>query len=503
MIESCPAGNVTPITESGKSGANGEVVANLPLPVQGDLVVLEQQVNRPRAKLGEAGESRTVAWGMTSVLVAMYVINFADKAVLGIIAQPLAKELGLSASDIGLTGSAFFLMLSLGGLFSGALDKWLGLRWALVLLVVLWSVAMLPLILSASFVTLLVSRMILGFAEGPNSPLLFSAAYSWHAPARRGLPGAVLTCSASIAKIAIAPILAYVAVTWGWRSALVALAIAGLLWAVLWLAMWKEGPYGRSDNSGKADSVDSGPEESGPEDSDPASATATAPTTDAEPAVPWLHIFRTRTFIGGVLLIAAAYALAAVVLTWLPSYFELGLGYSRLQAGSMFSIPSLIGLVIMLSSTWLSDRLITKGVSMRAARVVFPAVGMLIGGTMLVFLPFVNTPVMAVFMVSLGYAICTPVLPLLNACVSELCPPKQISGVLGVFLSLMAFGGFIAPYMMGRIVDAAGDGGDGYATAFQILGGVALVVAVVGVVIIDPARDKNLVRPNAPVVAAR
>ncbi len=149
-------------------------------------MVLEQQVSRPRAKLGEAGESRTVAWGMTSVLVAMYVINFADKAVLGIIAQPLAKELGLSASDIGLAGSAFFLMLSLGGLFSGALDKWLGLRWALVLLVVLWSVAMLPLMLSASFVTLLVSRMILGFAEGPNSPLLFSAAYSWHAPARRG-----------------------------------------------------------------------------------------------------------------------------------------------------------------------------------------------------------------------------------------------------------------------------------------------------------------------------
>ncbi|MDJ0429937.1 MFS transporter [Rhodococcus qingshengii] len=459
-------------------------------------MVLEQQVNRPRAKLGEAGESRTVAWGMTSVLVAMYVINFADKAVLGIIAQPLAKELGLSASDIGLTGSAFFLMLSLGGLFSGALDKWLGLRWALVLLVVLWSVAMLPLILLASFVTLLVSRMILGFAEGPNSPLLFSAAYSWHAPARRGLPGAVLTCSASIAKIAIAPILAYVAVTWGWRSALVALAIAGVLWAALWLAVWKEGPYGRTGNSGKADDADSRPDGSDRE-------TASAPVTDAEPAVPWLHIFRTRTFIGGVLLIAAAYALAAVVLTWLPSYFELGLGYSRLQAGSMFSIPSLIGLAIMLSSTWLSDRLITKGVSMRAARVVFPAVGMLIGGTMLVFLPFVSTPVMAVFMVSLGYAICTPVLPLINACVSELCPPKQISGVLGVFLSLMAFGGFIAPYMMGRIVDAAGDGGDGYATAFQILGGVALVVAVVGIVIIDPARDKNLVRPNAPVVAAR
>ena len=456
-------------------------------------MVLEQQVNRTRAKLGEGGESRTVAWGMTSVLVAMYVINFADKAVLGIIAQPLAKELGLSASDIGLAGSAFFLMLSIGGLFSGALDKWLGLRWALVLLVVVWSVAMLPLMLSASFVTLLVSRMILGFAEGPNSPLLFSAAYSWHAPARRGLPGAILTCSASIAKIAIAPILAYVAITWGWRSALIALAIAGLLWAVLWLAVWKEGPYGKSAHSAHGGGVDS----------DTETDTVAAPVTDSEPAVPWMKIFRTRTFIGGVLLIAAAYALAAVVLTWLPSYFELGLGYTRLQAGSMFSIPSLIGIVIMLSTTWFSDRLITRGVSMRAARVIFPAVGMLIGGSLLVILPYISTPVLAVLFVSAGYAICTPVLPLLNACVSELCPPKQLSGVLGVFLSLMAFGGFIAPYMMGRIVDAAEKGGDGYAAAFQILGVVALVVAVIGILIIDPARDKKLVRPDAPVIAPR
>src|SRR3546814_230777 len=87
VVEFCSVHDVMPITDPVVSGVEGKAVANLPLPVQGDLVVLEQQVNRPRAKLGEAGESRTVAWGMTSVLVAMYVINFADKAVLGIIAQ--------------------------------------------------------------------------------------------------------------------------------------------------------------------------------------------------------------------------------------------------------------------------------------------------------------------------------------------------------------------------------------------------------------------------------
>ncbi|PBC54962.1 MFS transporter [Rhodococcus sp. ACPA1] len=440
-------------------------------------MVADQRTTRRLSALGDAGESRRTAWGLTGVLVLMYMVNFADKAVLGIIAQPLAHELGLSSSEIGLAGSVFFLMLSLGGLLSGVLDRWLGLRWALAILAILWSVAMLPLIVAAGFATLLASRMLLGLAEGPNSALLYTATYSWHPPARRGLPGALLACAASIAKIAIAPMLAYVAVAWGWRSALVALSIIGLGWCVLWLLVWSEGPYRRRDTS--------------PADGGGDSA---APHGEAEPAVPWTRIFRSPTFVGGALIVISVYALVSVVLTWLPSYFETGLGYSRLQAGSMFSIPSLFGLVIMLSSTWFSDRLVVRGVSMRTARVIMPVVGLVIGGCILATLPYITTPVFAVLVVSIGYAVGSPVFPLLNAAVAELCPPRQVAGTLGVFLSLMAIGGFIAPYLMGRIVDAAATSAGGYATAFQILGVVAVAAGLLGALIIDPERDKRRLR---------
>ncbi|NED67488.1 MFS transporter, partial [Streptomyces sp. SID10244] len=70
-----------------------------------------------------------------------------------------------------------------------------------------------------------------------------TAAYSWHPPAKRALPGALLAGAASIAKIAIAPILALVTVNLGWRAALVTLSVAGLLWCVVWLATWQDGPY--------------------------------------------------------------------------------------------------------------------------------------------------------------------------------------------------------------------------------------------------------------------
>ena len=51
------------------------------------------------------------------------------------------------------------------------------------------------------------------------------------------------------------------------------------------------------------------------------------------------------------LLIVTIYALVAVVLTWLPSYFEVGLGYSAMQAGSMFALPSIVGLILMIISS--------------------------------------------------------------------------------------------------------------------------------------------------------
>ncbi|MDV6286310.1 MFS transporter [Rhodococcus jostii] len=420
-------------------------------------------------------ESRRTAWGLTSLLVLLYIVNYGDKVVLGIIAQPLAEELGLRSSQIGLVGSLFFLTFTIGGFFAGALNRWLTLRWALVLLALGWSVVMLPMVITATFAVLLVSRLVLGLAEGPTSALLHTAAYSWHPPTRRALPGALLAGSASVAKIAVAPLLAYVTVTMGWRSALVALSIAGVAWCVVWVALWRQGPYVGSNKKDEAVQ-------------DAASAES------AEPTIPWVRIFTTRTFVSGVFLVMSCYAMSSVILTWLPSYFEVGLGYSRLQAGSMFAFPSITGLILMLLTSTIGDRLITRGVSSRLIRIVLPATGVLFCGAFLLVLPAIDSPALAVLVVSLGYGFASPVFPMLNAAISEICPPRQTAGTMGVFLAIMAIGGLIAPYGTGLIVDAASTPAAGYATSFQVLGVVAALCALLAVLLANPERDKAKVR---------
>jgi ACS family hexuronate transporter-like MFS transporter len=436
---------------------------------------------QPESSVVPVFGTRKRAWTMTGLVVFLYVVNYADKAVLGIIAQPLARELGLKSSQIGMVGSLFFLMFCIGGFMAGPLNKYLTLRWALLILAAIWSVVMLPLVLGASLAMLIVSRMLLGLAEGPSSALMHTAAYSWHPPAKRGLPGAMLAGSASVAKIALAPVLTFIAVHYGWRAAVLSLSVLGLVWMGCWLAGWSEGPY--TSKAVKAT-----------KQADTEGAVETTAKAVTEPNVPWRKILLSRTFVSCCFLIAAIYALTTVVLTWLPSYFEVGLGYSAMQAGSMFALPSIVGLILMITSGSVTDKLIGRGFTSRTVRIIVPCVGVLICGSILLFLPQISAPALAVAMVSIGYGFSAITFPLINAAISELCPPQQTAGTMGFFLAIMSIGGLIAPYATGVIVDNAATAADGYAQSFQAIGIIGVIAAVLVLVFANPDRDRKLIR---------
>ncbi|WP_019746714.1 MFS transporter [Rhodococcus erythropolis] len=425
-----------------------------------------------RSQTTQSSGSQRRAWGMTGLLLALTVINQADQAVFGIIAQPVAKELGLSSSQLGLVGSLFYAALSIGGLMAGVINRWISLKWALVILALIWSITALPLVVSASLATLIAFRLLLGLTEGPSVPLIFTAVYSWHPPVRRGVAGACLQASSAFTKFAVIPALAYVSVTWGWRTAILCIAVAAVLWCGIWVGGWSDGPHGHSKSS---DSVES--------DMFPAS-------------IPWSKILWNRTFVFSSLLCMSAFALGATVLTWLPSYFEVGLGYSRLQAGMIFGLPALVGLVISLITSAVSDLLLRRGHSTRLARVILPATALVVSGIILATIPAIDTPAVAVAAVSVGYGFSMPCLPLIEAAMASICPPHQTAGTLGVLVAVFTIGGLVAPFATGVIVDAASTPAAGYASAFQIFGLVAIGAGVLASIMANPERDSPVKEPK-------
>ncbi len=62
------------------------------------------------------------AWIMVVLLFTFMVINFADKAVIGIAAVPIMQELELGPRQFGLVGSSFFLLFAVSSVATGFLS---------------------------------------------------------------------------------------------------------------------------------------------------------------------------------------------------------------------------------------------------------------------------------------------------------------------------------------------------------------------------------------------
>ena len=93
-----------------------------------------------------------------------------------------------------------------------------------------------------SFPALLLTRVVLGAGEGPSYGTSVSAATPWLPANRRAFGLAVVTFGSAIGPAVFAPLLTFLIVVVGWRSAFALLGGIGLLWVILWLLVGREHP---------------------------------------------------------------------------------------------------------------------------------------------------------------------------------------------------------------------------------------------------------------------
>ena len=69
------------------------------------------------------------AWLSTSLLIIFQMINFADKAVLGLVAESVMSELGMTSTQFGFIGSSFFFLFAVSGIIVGFIAQKVQTRW--------------------------------------------------------------------------------------------------------------------------------------------------------------------------------------------------------------------------------------------------------------------------------------------------------------------------------------------------------------------------------------
>jgi MFS family permease len=179
---------------------------------------------------------------MVALLFLFMLVNFADKAVIGIAAVPMMQELQLSPSQFGLIGSSFFLLFPVSAVVIGFIVNRVQTRWALLVMALVWALTQFPMLGMVGFTTVVACRVALGAGEGPACPVALHSAYKWFPNELRTLPTAVIAQGAGIGIMVALPLLNWVIVRHSWHWAFGVLGVTGLAWSAAWLALGREGP---------------------------------------------------------------------------------------------------------------------------------------------------------------------------------------------------------------------------------------------------------------------
>lgn len=127
-----------------------------------------------------------VRYLVLGVLCLMYFIAYIDRVNISVAGPMLRKEMGLSATELGLVFSAFAYPYAAMQILGGWLSDKFGPRLVLTILSIIWAVATILTGVAWGIGSLIVFRVLLGIGEGGAFPAATRAMTYWMPPGERG-----------------------------------------------------------------------------------------------------------------------------------------------------------------------------------------------------------------------------------------------------------------------------------------------------------------------------
>jgi predicted MFS family arabinose efflux permease len=185
---------------------------------------------------------------LVGVLLVLGILNFADRAILSVLAQPIKEDLLLTDTDLGmLQGLGFAILYAVLGLPLGWMAERVNRKALLGVCVAAWSFMTAVCGLATNFLTLLLGRVGVGIGEAGYLPVVSSLVGDHFPPNRRASIIAIILLGSPLGFLLGQAVGGFVAATWNWRVAFMVLGVPGLLAAlVTWLTL-REPPRGLAE----------------------------------------------------------------------------------------------------------------------------------------------------------------------------------------------------------------------------------------------------------------
>ena len=381
-----------------------------------------------------------------ALLVAAMVVCYAHRGALSIAAPFMMKDLGLSASMMGVLLSAFFWLYAFGQVPAGWVVDRFGVKWAYAAGYAFWSVASAFTGFAAGAASLIGLRLALGVGQSVAFPASASAVSRTFRDRERGLVTASYLSGLRLGQALIGAIGATMIATLGYRGFFLTIGLIPLVWLLPWLRFWK---------SRERASDDAGPAATG--------------SGNQFSFLEGLALLRHRTVLGIFLGFFAFDYVWFVYVTWLPSYLVMGRQFTTAEMGFYSSVPYLIMMVVILVSGAASDWLVRHGHPERSVRNWFIAVGLLIA-CLIVPAALVEDRVTSVWLMTVSLAGLGITSPNSWTLTQAVCSKRIVGTVSGIQNFGGNLGGIVAPALTGYTVTAT----KSFVLAFTISGGILI-----------------------------
>jgi ACS family hexuronate transporter-like MFS transporter len=358
---------------------------------------------------------------------------------LPVVIAELQKSFSITENQFATLNSLFLFAYALMYAGGGRLVDWFGTRFGYAAIMAFWSLSCMAHGLVSGFFGLAVFRFMLGVGEGGGFPASIKTVAEWFPARERSTAAGMFNTGASIGSVVAPPSLALIVVLLNWRWVFVLSGLLGVLWAILWLRVYRLPSEHPNITSEELDLIQKSHLEESRE----------APSEKAR-KVDWLGLFSSREVRCLLLVKFLTDPVWYFYIFWLPKYLFDQRGFDIKDIGYYAWIPYAAAGTGSLFGGWLSSYLLKRGITLNASRKIALAVSASLMPLAVFVVPAPTS--LAIVFISIAFAGHQIWNVIMHTLPADLFPKNKVGSVAGITGASGAFGGMVFALVVGRIL---------------------------------------------------
>ena len=418
--------------------------------------------------------STRVRLGVLGLISTATLLNYLDRAVMGVAAPALTAELHISPEMMGLIFSAFSWTYAAAQIPGGILLDRLGTRITYAGSLILWSVFTLLHGLASNVAMLFGFRLALGVAEAPCFPCNSRILSSWFPQSERARANSVYAVGQYAGLAFFSPLLFWIVGAFGWRMLFVIAGGIGILFGLLMYARYRDPQHSERVSQAELDHIRAGGGLAAPAEPQPFA---------------WRNVRRLlaqRQILGASIGQFCGNATLVFFLTWFPTYLATERGMDWLKSGTFAVLPYIAASVGVLLGGQVSDMLIRRTGSANVGRKLPVVAGLLLAST-IIAANYVESNTLVILIMSVAF-FGQGMVNLGWTLIADVAPREYIGLTGGIFNFCANLAGIVTPIAIGIIVGQTGS----FYGALALIGTLALVGAGAYIFVVGDVRRVEL-----------